>query len=46
MLRPDLKQLGRLTEIVENLDARLAEAHDRGWLGEVEGLQAALVLLI
>ena len=42
MLRPDPKQLGRLTEIIENLDARLAEAHNRGWLGEVEGLQASL----
>ena len=42
MLRPDPKQIGRLTEITENLDARLAEAHDRGWLGEVEGLEASL----
>lgn len=42
MLRPDPRQLGRLTEIVENLDARLAEAHNRGWLGEIEGLEASL----
>jgi len=42
MLRSDPKQLGRLTEIIENLDARLAEACDRGWLGEVEGLEASL----
>jgi integrase len=41
MLRPDPKQLGRLTEIIDNLDARLAEAHERGWLGEVEGLEAS-----
>lgn len=42
MLRPDPKQLGRLTEIIGNLDARLAEAHELGWLGEVEGLEASL----
>ncbi len=42
MLRPDPKQLGRLMEIIENLRARLAEANDRGWLGEVEGLEASL----
>ncbi len=42
MLRPDPAQLGRLTEIADNLAARLAEAHDRGWLGEVEGLEASL----
>ena len=42
MLRPDPNQRGRLTEIIENLDARLAEARDRGWLGEVEGLEASL----
>ncbi len=42
MLRPDPKQLGRLAEIIENLNTRLAEANDRGWLGEVEGLVASL----
>ncbi len=42
MLRPDPAQLGRLTEITKNLEARLAEALDRGWLGEVEGLEASL----
>jgi len=42
MLRPDPNQLGRLVEIVENLNARLTEAHNRGWLGEVEGLVASL----
>ena len=42
MLRPDPNQLDRLIEIIENLDARLAEARDRGWLGEVEGLEASL----
>lgn len=42
MLRPDPKQLGRLTEMIENLEARLVEARDRGWLGELEGLEASL----
>jgi len=42
MLRPDPKQLGRLVEIIDNLNARVAEANDRGWLGEVEGLVASL----
>ncbi|MGI8777663.1 MAG: tyrosine-type recombinase/integrase [Acidimicrobiales bacterium] len=42
MLRPDPKQLGRLVEIIDNLNARLAEANHRGWLGEVEGLVASL----
>jgi hypothetical protein len=42
MLRPDPAQQPRLVEIIENLNARLAEAHERGWLGEVEGLEASL----
>lgn len=42
MLRPDPHQLGRLVEIIDNLKARLSEAHDRGWLGEVDGLEASL----
>jgi integrase len=42
MLRPDPAQLDRLTEIADNLAARLAEALDRGWLGEIEGLEASL----
>jgi hypothetical protein len=42
MLRPDPKQAGRLIEIIENLDDRLVEAHDHGWLGEIEGLEASL----
>ena len=41
-LRPDPAQAGRLTEIIDNLNARLAEAHQRGWLGEIDGLQASL----
>ena len=42
LLRPDPAQLSRLTEIHTNLLARLAEAHERGWAGEVEGLEVSL----
>jgi len=42
LLRPDSAQLDRLVEILDNLNARLAEAHQRGWLGEVEGLEATI----
>ena len=42
MLRPDPNQIDRLSEIIDNLRARLAEAHQHGWLGEVEGLEASL----
>jgi hypothetical protein len=33
----------RLTEIRDNLQARIAEAEREGWLGEIAGLQATLV---
>ena len=42
MLWPDPAQRGRLAEIYDNLTARIAEAHQKGWLGEVEGLQVSL----
>ena len=42
MLRPDPKQLPRLTEIIENLHARVTEANERGWLGEIGGLETSL----
>jgi HAMP domain-containing protein len=42
MLRPDPAQRHRLEEIIANLHDRLAEARQRGWLGEVDGLQASL----
>jgi len=42
MLRPDPAQRPRLVEIRDNLNARIAEAHREGWLGEVEGLQVSL----
>jgi integrase len=42
MLWPDPAQRGRLTEIRDNLTARIAEAEREGWLGEVEGLKVSL----
>ncbi len=42
MLRPDPAQSSRLTEIIDNLRARLTEAHEHGWLGEIEGLEVSL----
>lgn len=41
VLRPDPTQSRRLTEIIDNLTARLAEAHLQGWLGEVDGTRPA-----
>ncbi|MGW1887111.1 hypothetical protein [Streptomyces sp. NPDC001970] len=42
LLRPDPAQRGRLEEIRDNLVARIAEAEQEGWLGEVEGLRVSL----
>lgn len=42
MLRPDPAQAQRLAEIIANLHERIGEATERGWLGEVEGLQVSL----
>jgi integrase len=42
MLWPDPVQRDRLAEIRDNLTARIAEAEQKGWLGEVEGLQISL----
>jgi hypothetical protein len=42
MLQPDPAQAMRLAEIITNLHERIREATGRGWLGEVEGLQASL----
>jgi hypothetical protein len=42
MLWPDPAQRGRLTEIRDNLTARIAEAEREGWPGEVEGLKISL----
>lgn len=41
-LQPDPGQAMRLAEIITNLHERIREARDRGWLGEVEGLQVSL----
>jgi len=42
MLWPDPAQRPRLVEIRDNLAARIAEAEQEGWLGEVDGLQLSL----
>ncbi|HKT04202.1 MAG TPA: hypothetical protein VJT31_32155, partial [Rugosimonospora sp.] len=42
MLRVDPQQRQRLTDIIDNLQQRLHEAHERRWLGEVQGLQISL----
>lgn len=42
MFRPDARAETRLVEIVENLEARIVEAEEHGWLGEVEGLKTSL----
>jgi hypothetical protein len=42
MLRADPDQRGRLEEIATNLQERLTEARDRGWLGEVEGIEVSI----
>jgi hypothetical protein len=42
MLWPDPAQRERLTEIRDNLLARIAEAEREGWLGEAEGLKVSL----
>ncbi|MFF3493235.1 hypothetical protein ACFYWS_17965 [Streptomyces sp. NPDC002795] len=42
MLRPDPAQRARLTEIRENLLARITEAEREEWLGEIEGLEISL----
>ncbi|MFB8036645.1 hypothetical protein ACFC5Z_27655 [Streptomyces sp. NPDC056004] len=42
MLRPDLAQRHSLVEIRDNLIARITEAEQERWLGEIEGLQVSL----
>lgn len=42
MLWPDPAQKPRLTEIRDNLIARIAEAEREGWIGEVDGLRISL----
>ncbi|MFF8769406.1 hypothetical protein [Kitasatospora sp. NPDC015120] len=38
-LRPDPAQAPRLREIIANLHARVTEAQQQGWLGEIAGLE-------
>lgn len=40
-LRPDPAQAPRLEAIRQNLDARIAEVREHGWLGEIAGLQVS-----
>jgi hypothetical protein len=42
MRRVDPAQRARLVDILDNLQARQAEAPDNGWLGEVHVLQVSL----
>jgi hypothetical protein len=42
MLRPDPDQHERLRGIIDSLNERIAEATDRGWAGEIEGLRTSL----
>jgi hypothetical protein len=42
MLRMDPRQGVRLAEIITGLHERIREATERGWLGEIEGLQVSL----
>jgi integrase len=42
MLRPDPHQHERLQGIIDSLNERIAEASERGWHGEVEGLRTSL----
>lgn len=42
MLRPDPAQHERLEAIIASLGERIAEATERGWLGEVDGLRTSL----
>ena len=42
MLRPDPHQHERLQSIIGSLEERIAEASERGWLGEADGLRTSL----
>jgi hypothetical protein len=42
MLRVEPQQGVRLAEIITSLHERIREATERGWLGEIEGLQVSL----
>jgi len=42
LLRPDPTQEPRLLAIIVNLNDRVREAQDRGWVGEIDGLKVSL----
>jgi integrase len=42
LLRPDPTQIDRLQDIIDNLQERIAEAKQHGWVGDVEGLRVTL----
>lgn len=42
MLRPDPTQRRRLEELIEALEERKNEAEQRGWLGELEGIEISI----
>jgi integrase len=42
VLRPDPTQRPRLEELIEALEDRKVEAEQRGWLGELEGIEISL----
>jgi hypothetical protein len=42
LLRVDPAQRPRLVVILDSLAARVTEAREQGWLGEIEGLQVSL----
>ncbi len=41
-LRPEPAQVDRLQAIIDNLEERITEAEQHGWLGDVEGLRVTL----
>ena len=45
MLRIDPAMIGRLTEIETDLISRRTRAVERGWLGEIEGIDLTLRFL-
>ncbi|GAA0999580.1 hypothetical protein GCM10009551_069580 [Nocardiopsis tropica] len=45
MLHVDPQMISRLTEIEADLQYRRQHAHDRGWLGEIEGIDLTLTYL-
>ncbi|WP_261562503.1 MULTISPECIES: site-specific integrase [Frankia] len=42
MLRPDPRQRPRLVEVRDNIQDRITEAEQQGWLGDIEGLTISL----